>query len=144
MHIAQGELNNSNTPSQQNTKHCITFIQRRPSVFDIDPTLYKCLTNVSWDACGDVPWSIIGEERVAGRTRLLPALIDRNEVRFAGPQTERQTLSWFNTGRRLGGWPNIETSLGQCPGYPSVHVVCVYASRSLDYQCKGSNCSLGK
>ena len=25
---------------------CITFIQRRPSVFDAGPTLYKCYTNV--------------------------------------------------------------------------------------------------
>ena len=28
------------------TKHmCITFIQRRPNVFDVGPTLYKCYTN---------------------------------------------------------------------------------------------------
>ena len=27
-------------------KHCITFIQRRPNVFDVGPTLYKCYTNV--------------------------------------------------------------------------------------------------
>ena len=26
-----------------NTKHLITFIQRRPNVFDIGPTLYKCI-----------------------------------------------------------------------------------------------------
>ena len=25
----------------------MTFIQRRPDVFDVDPTLYKCYTNVS-------------------------------------------------------------------------------------------------
>ena len=25
---------------------CITFIQRRPNVFDAGPTLYKCYTNV--------------------------------------------------------------------------------------------------
>ena len=25
---------------------CITFIQRRPNVFDVGPTLYKCYTNV--------------------------------------------------------------------------------------------------
>ena len=29
-----------------NTKHCITFIQRRPNVEDVVPTLYKCYTNV--------------------------------------------------------------------------------------------------
>ena len=29
-----------------NTKHCITFVQRRPIVFDVGPTLYKCHTNV--------------------------------------------------------------------------------------------------
>ena len=27
-------------------KNCITFIQRRPNVFDAGPTLYKCYTNV--------------------------------------------------------------------------------------------------
>ena len=26
-----------------NTTHCITFIQRRPSVFDVSPTLYKVI-----------------------------------------------------------------------------------------------------
>ena len=25
---------------------CITFVQRRPNVFDVGPTLYKCYTNV--------------------------------------------------------------------------------------------------
>ena len=24
---------------------CITFVQRRPNVFDVGPTLYKCYTN---------------------------------------------------------------------------------------------------
>ena len=37
-----------------NTKHCITFVQRRPSVFAVGPPLYKCYTNVlyllSWPA----------------------------------------------------------------------------------------------
>ena len=28
------------TPQTQNI--CITFVQRRPSVFDVGPTLYKC------------------------------------------------------------------------------------------------------
>ena len=34
------------TGSQQAQNICITFIQRRPNVFDIGPTLYKCYTNV--------------------------------------------------------------------------------------------------
>ena len=25
---------------------CITFIQRRPNVFDVGPTLYKCYTDI--------------------------------------------------------------------------------------------------
>ena len=25
---------------------CITFVQRRPKIFDVGPTLYKCYTNV--------------------------------------------------------------------------------------------------
>ena len=32
--------------SQQTQNICITFIQRRPDVFDVEPTLYKCYTNV--------------------------------------------------------------------------------------------------
>ena len=35
-------------PPAQPRKHkniCITFIQRRPNVFDVGPTLYKCYTN---------------------------------------------------------------------------------------------------
>ena len=32
--------------SQQTQDICITFIQRRPNVFDVGPTLYKCYTNV--------------------------------------------------------------------------------------------------
>ena len=34
-------------PSQQTQNICIKFIQRRPNVFDVGPTLYKCYTNVS-------------------------------------------------------------------------------------------------
>ena len=33
-------------PSQQTQNICTTFIQRRPNVFDVGPTLYKCDTNV--------------------------------------------------------------------------------------------------
>ena len=34
-----------------NTNICITFIQCRPNVFDVEPTLYKCYTSncVYWD-----------------------------------------------------------------------------------------------
>ena len=32
--------------SQQTQNICITFIQRRPNVFDVGPTLYKCYTNL--------------------------------------------------------------------------------------------------
>ena len=37
--------------TQQKQNICITFIQRRPNVFDVGPTLYKCYTNicVCWD-----------------------------------------------------------------------------------------------
>ena len=33
-------------PYQQTQNICITFVQRRPNVFDVGPTLYKCYTNV--------------------------------------------------------------------------------------------------
>ena len=32
--------------TQQTLNICITFIQRRPNVFDVGPALYKCHTNV--------------------------------------------------------------------------------------------------
>ena len=32
--------------AHQTQNICITFIQRRPNVFDVGPTLYKCYTNV--------------------------------------------------------------------------------------------------
>ena len=32
--------------SQQTQNICLTFVQRRPNVFDVGPTLYKCYTNV--------------------------------------------------------------------------------------------------
>ena len=32
--------------AQQTQNICLTFIQRRPNVFDVGPTLYKCYTNV--------------------------------------------------------------------------------------------------
>ena len=32
--------------TQQTQNICITFIQRRPNVFDVGPTLHKCYTNV--------------------------------------------------------------------------------------------------
>ena len=38
--------------SQQTQNICITFVQCRPNVFDVGPTLYKCYTNVFfvyWD-----------------------------------------------------------------------------------------------
>ena len=33
-------------PPQQTQNICITFVQRRPDVFDVGPTLYKCYTNI--------------------------------------------------------------------------------------------------
>ena len=33
-------------PAQQTQNICITFMQRRPNVFDVGPTLYTCYTNV--------------------------------------------------------------------------------------------------
>ena len=34
------------TTPQQTQNICITFVQRRPNVFDVGPTLYKCYANV--------------------------------------------------------------------------------------------------
>ena len=32
--------------TRQTQNICITLVQRRPNVFDVGPTLYKCYTNV--------------------------------------------------------------------------------------------------
>ena len=32
--------------TQKTQNICIEFVQRRPNVFDVGPTLYKCYTNV--------------------------------------------------------------------------------------------------
>ena len=43
-------------PSKQPSKHksiCITFVQRRPNVFDVGPTLYRCYINVLYLLGGD-------------------------------------------------------------------------------------------
>ena len=37
----------ANCVFQQTQNICITFTQRRPNVFDVGPTLYKCYTNVA-------------------------------------------------------------------------------------------------
>ena len=44
--------------AQQTQNICITFVQRRPNVFDVGPTLYKCYTNVLCLLAGDVGGSI--------------------------------------------------------------------------------------
>ena len=41
-------------PAQQTQNICLTFVQRRPNVFDAGPTLYKCYTNV-WGFSGGQP-----------------------------------------------------------------------------------------
>ena len=41
---------------QQTQNICITFVQRRPNVFDAGPTLYKCYTNVL--CLLDQPWRV--------------------------------------------------------------------------------------
>ena len=35
----------SPTLTQQTQNICITSVQRRPNIFDVGPTLYKCYTN---------------------------------------------------------------------------------------------------
>ena len=41
--------------AQQTQNICITFIKRRPNVFDVGPTLYTCYTNVLCLLGGDKP-----------------------------------------------------------------------------------------
>ena len=38
--------NYSSMNTQQTQNICITFVQRRPNVYDVGPTLYKSYTNV--------------------------------------------------------------------------------------------------
>ena len=44
-------------PTQQRQTFCITLVQRRPNVFDIGPTLYKCDTHVC--VCWKMAWHIM-------------------------------------------------------------------------------------
>ena len=90
----------STIPSKQNI--CITFVQRRPNVFDVGPALFKCYTNV---LC------LLG--------------IDDNIIR------DRKTFQ-VNTGHspnaasmlahRLQRWPNIEMAL--CPVFAGLRDTC--------------------
>ena len=61
--------------TQQTQNICITFVKRRPNVFDVGPTLYTCYTNRcsllgSYDVgqvmVGDV-FSVVMSVRPAGR-----------------------------------------------------------------------------
>ena len=40
------EFSNTSVTTQQTQNICITFVQRRPNVFDVGPALYKHYTNV--------------------------------------------------------------------------------------------------
>ena len=53
--------------SQQTQNICITFVQHRPNIFDIGPTLYKCYTNVlvCWDAYHDNHLTLLSDLRVS-------------------------------------------------------------------------------
>ena len=42
----QVELTTVSVLYPANTKYFITFIQRRPNIFDVGPKLHKCYTNV--------------------------------------------------------------------------------------------------
>ena len=46
--------------SQQTKYICITFIQRRPNIFDVGPALYKCYTFfcAHWDVHQTTPHSV--------------------------------------------------------------------------------------
>ena len=51
--------NRQNMASQQKQNICITFIQCWTNVFDVDPTLYKCYTNVLFLLAYIVRWDDI-------------------------------------------------------------------------------------
>ena len=52
-----------NSPTQQTQNICITFIQRRPNVKEVGPTLYKCYTMFS------VYWECLFRTKVFRKTR---------------------------------------------------------------------------
>ena len=65
-----------------NTKHFITFVQRRPTVFDVGPSLYKCYKNVlcllgryRWDCLlEDQTNELLSEEIYLSSCWTLPAI----------------------------------------------------------------------
>ena len=43
-----------NCAQLQTLNICIAFVQRRPNVFDVDSTLYKCYSNGLCVLCADI------------------------------------------------------------------------------------------
>ena len=60
--------------SQQTQNICITFVQRRPHVFDVGPALYKCYTNV---LC------LLGEPPAPHTVMLISAISPAEGIRIA-------------------------------------------------------------
>ena len=75
------EKNNNNpqklllqSMTQQTQNIPLTFVQRRPKVFDVGPTLYKCYSNVSCVYC------LLGKSEIACSNPTLAFKFQRNRM----------------------------------------------------------------
>ena len=83
---------NRKRASQEAQHICITFIQRRPNVFDVGPTLYKCYTNV---LCLLIPLTLVADEKAS----VTPAAVTV-ELHYSIVEGEglwRGDRGWFTT-----------------------------------------------
>ena len=80
------------TTQETQNNICITFIQRRPNVFDVGPTFYKCYTNVLF---------LLGRQTVAFAACFL--------VTYNKSQT---ALNPFSAGTDLNRRQNLTSKVG--------------------------------
>ena len=129
--------------SQQTQNICIPFVQRRPNVLDVGPTLYKCYTNVLCLLRCKLVYMIVfaggggGGGFSVGLCRYLPLIFDRIMIQpaivwrlWSQPHTPNQCNSKRTrivhpvVDQRCRLWPTIIPSTG----LPSLFAIYIYYS----------------
>ena len=110
--------------SRQTQNMCITFVQRRPKVFDVGPKLYKCYANVlcllGWQKreLSTLPLSTAAIHilRIPWRQRCLPRRLAKcmnNMDAVAGTQATMQIPGLYHHVINLGGGMEPRGALGR-------------------------------
>ena len=102
-----------NIISQQTQNFCITFIQRRPNVFDVGPTLYKCYTNVFVFTGMITIWKTTGNHDEKRQTSFHPD-IQRSLI---SSSFERSRYSDFKKKKHSQQTQHVESRGGFTPGW---------------------------